>query len=255
LAALNVSKQRRLGRVRAALYVARAALRIPFWLTCPALGRRRHEAAFFADIASGFGIAVESSGEMSERAGTLFVMNHISWADIAVMLTLLDADFVARSDMQRWPVIGGLARRFDPVFVDRTSKSGSHSQVEAIRERLASGRSVILCAEGTTSDGGSILPFRTSLFAAADTAGVIQPVVLAYLAPDGSALPQRRQRDVAWIGDDDLLTGAARVARERTLARVTFLPPVAADTDRKALADTVRHHMLAAYAAALNRPR
>jgi lyso-ornithine lipid O-acyltransferase len=252
---VTARQPRRLGRVRAALTLARAALRVPVWLTCPQPHRRRHEAAFFQDIAAGFGIAVESHGEVSDHRGTLFIMNHISWADIAVMLTLLDADFVARADMQHWPVIGRLARRFGPVFVDRTRKRGSGRQVEAIRARLASGRSVILCAEGTTSLGESILPFRTSLFAAADSACVVQPLVLAYLAPDGSALPPRRQRAVAWIDDDDLLTGAARVAREHTLAQVTFLPPVAASTDRKALAETIRHAMLVAYAAALNRPR
>jgi 1-acyl-sn-glycerol-3-phosphate acyltransferase len=255
LAAVTQRQPRRLGRVRAVLSLARAALRVPVWLTCSLPQRRCHEAAFFGDITSGFGLTVERLGEISDHPGTLFIMNHISWADIAVMLTLLDADFVARSDMQHWPVIGRLARRFGPVFVDRTRNHDSGKQVDAIRDRLASGRSVILCAEGTTSLGESILPFRTSLFAAADSACVVQPVVLTYLAPDGTALPQRRQREVAWIGDDDLLTGAARVAREHTLAQVIFLPPVAARANRKALAETIRHAMLTAYAAALNRPR
>ncbi len=181
-------------------------------------------------------------------------MNHISWADIPVMMAILDADFVAKSDMLGWPVIGALARRFDPVFVARDNRHRSHAQADAIRARLCSGRSVILCPEGTTSNGASILPFRTSLFAAADAAAVVQPVILRYLMPDGAALAAERQREVAWIAEDDLVTGAARFAKFKILARVEFLPPISGMTDRKILAENIRQHMLAAYAAAPNRP-
>jgi lyso-ornithine lipid O-acyltransferase len=232
-----------------------AMLRIPIWLTAPQRQRRRHERAFFARILKGFGIVISQKGEPSPKAGTLFVMNHISWADIPVMMAILDADFVAKSDILGWPVMGVLARRFNPVFVARNAQRQSHAQSDAIRHRLNSGRSVILCPEGTTSDGTSILPFRTSLFAAADAAAAVQPVILRYLHPNGSILRPERQREVAWIGDDDLMSGTARVAKFKTLARAEFLSPVCNVTDRKALAEIIRHRMLAAYAAAPNRPR
>ena len=64
-----------------------------------------------------------------------------------------------------------------------------------------------------------------------------------------------RQREIAWVGEDDLVSGAARVARAGTLACVQFLSPHAAGGDRKVLADDVRQAMLRAYAAAANRPR
>ncbi|MBA4172787.1 MAG: hypothetical protein C0511_09075 [Hyphomicrobium sp.] len=246
---------RRFGRTRAARALAAAALRIPPWMISAAANRRSHERAFFKTINAGFGLTVEWRGTISQRPGTLFVMNHISWADIPVMLSLLDADFVARADLRDWPVIGRLAQRLGPVFVERQRKGSTQGQVAAIRERLTSGRSVILCAEGTTSDGSGILPFRTSLFAAADAAIAVQPVILAYLAVDGSALTPQRQREVAWIGDDDLVSGAARLARQKTLARAMFLPPSPKENDRKTLAAHVRQQMLEAYAAATNRSR
>ena len=181
-------------------------------------------------------------------------MNHISWADIPVILSILDADFVAKADMLGWPIIGALARRLGPVFVARNECHRSHAQADTIRARLKSGRSVMLCPEGTTSDGTRILPFRTSLFAAADAAAVIQPVILRYLQPNGTALPPDRQREVAWIDDDDLLSGAARLAKNETLARVEFLPPVIAMGNRKVLAENIQEQMLTAYAAAPKRP-
>lgn len=229
-------------------------LRIPIWLSVSQSQRRSHEQAFFASITNGFGIHIERNGALSTMPGTLYIMNHISWADIPVMLSILDADFVAKSDMIDWPIIGCLARRFKPVFVARNEQHRSHAQADAIRARLHSGRSVILCPEGTTSDGTSILPFRTSLFAAADAAAVIQPVILRYLQLDGTALPPARQREVAWIDDDDLLPGATRFAKYETMARVELLPPVIAMGNRKVLAENIRQLMLTAYAAAPNRP-
>jgi 1-acyl-sn-glycerol-3-phosphate acyltransferase len=250
--------KRRFGRTRAFAGLAKALCQIPFWLlTKPrSLQARMCERAFFARIAESFGIKTDVRGLTQSPPATLYIMNHISWVDIPVMMAILDADFVAKADLLDWPLIGRLARRFDPVFVTRHERHLCRGQVEAIRERLSRGRSVILCAEGTTSDGNSILPFRTSLLAAADEARCIQPVVLNYLTLDGRTLTCDRQRAVAWIDDDALLAGAARVAQERTLARVEFLSPVSpGGLDRKRLAETVRERMLAAYAAAPNRPK
>jgi lyso-ornithine lipid O-acyltransferase len=243
------------GRTRGAVSIALALCRVPFWLlTKPgSFSARTQEKAFFAQICKGFGIVVETRGNMNCEPGTLYIMNHISWADIPVMMKTIDADFIAKSDMLAWPVLGGLARRFNPVFVARNEQLRVQSQIEAVRARLKDGRSVILCAEGTTSIGTSILPFRASLFAAANTARVVQPVVLAYLSSNGHALSAARQRAVAWIDNDALLSSAMRLAYARTVAQVEFLPPVAADGSRKTLADTVRHLMLDAYAAAPKR--
>jgi lyso-ornithine lipid O-acyltransferase len=219
------------------------------------MSARRQARAFFSELVNSFGLSIEVEGQTSAEPGTLFIMNHISWTDIPVLMSILDADFVAKSDMLGWPVIGILARRLNPVFVARNQTHRSKDQAAAIRERLRAGRSVILCPEGTTSDGESILPFRTSLFAAADSARAIQPLVLRYLQADGQKLSPTRQREVAWIDDDELLSGAARVAREVTLAHLQFLPFVGCLRGRKQLAKDVRLKMLDAYAAAPNRPR
>ncbi len=238
--------------------LAWALRHVPLWMIrdpASVSGRRRAR-VFFAEVAKHFGIGIDVTGAISTEPGTLFVVNHISWADIPVMMAMLDADFVAKSDMLQWPLIGPLAGRLNPVFVARNHAYRSHDQVALMRERLRSGRSIILCAEGTTSDGLTILPFRTSLFAAAVEATQVQPVVIRYALPDGRPLTAKRQREVAWIDDDELLTGAVRMFREETLARLNFLNPVQPESfNRKQLAETVRQAMLSAYAAAPNRPR
>lgn len=194
-------------------------------------------------------------GECSRLPGTLFVTNHISWVDIPLLASALDADFVAKADMLRWPILGGLARRLNPVFVTRDRKSSAHAQADAIRQRLRAGRSVILCAEGTTSVGATVLPFKSCLFEAADAATVIQPLAIRYSAIDGTVLPPDRMREIAWIDDDDLLSGAMRVAKQRTLAQIMFLPPIPAIANRKMLAHAVWGLVESAYAAAPNLSR
>lgn len=248
--------RRYFGRIRAFAALAWAMARVPLWLWRQpgSPDARRHERRFFAAIVRGFGIRISVSGDRLSSPGTLYVMNHISWADIAVMMAILDADFVAKDTVAGWPVLGPLARRFDPLFVNRDQALRSSDQARAIRERLARGRSVILCPEGTTSDGTGILPFRSSLFAAADAACAVQPVMLRYLCPDGAPLDPARLREVAWIDDDALLPGAARVARMETLASVTFLAPLRT-ADRKALAQAAWTSIATAYAALPNRSR
>ena len=249
---------RMFGRTRAVGSLALALVRVPAWLCYrPKSSRaRHHEKAFFQTIVNGFGIQIEQSGIPLNSPGTLYIMNHISWADIPVMMTTLDADFVAKSDILRWPGIGALARRFDPVFVARDRRGQSRDQASMIRARLSAGHSVILCPEGTTSIGSTILPFRTTLFAAADAAGAIQPVVLRYLDANGGTLSPERMREVAWIGDDELLPSAMRFASNTVQANISFLPPVLVHPGgRKQMAQTVREQMLATYAAAPNLPR
>ena len=247
-------KRRRLGRVRAVAGLIRAALLLPPWLmkrpgtaAAAALHRR-----FFERVLRAFAISIELRGAPSAEPGTLFVANHISWADIPVLGSVIDAYFIAKADIADWPLVGKGARRLGTLFVQRERRHGVSAQADAIRERLAAGESVILFPEGTTSDGVELLPFRTSLFAAADAARHIQPVALVYAAPDGSALPPERLAEIGWVRDEALLPNAATLATAPTRAILCFLPPVdpRGFPDRKALANHAREAIRAASAEA-----
>lgn len=249
--------RRPLGRVKAVAALLQAAALIPFWLRerSGSAVARRYETAFFSRLLNGFGIVPMRLGKCSPLPGTLFVTNHISWVDIPLLASALDADFVAKANISDWPILGRLARRLNPVFVARHRRSSADAQADAIRHRLRSGRSVILCAEGTTSLGDTVLPFKSCLFEAADAATLIQPLAIRYCAIDGSTLPLARMREVAWIDDDDLLPGAMRVAKHWTLAQIMFLPPIPAIPNRKMLAQATWGLVEAAYAAAPNLSR
>ena len=65
----------------------------------------------------------------------LFVANHTSYLDIAVLGGLIDGSFMAKSEIASWPFFGWLAKLQRSVFVDRRARSTAQ-QRDAIAERL-----------------------------------------------------------------------------------------------------------------------
>ena len=108
-----------------------------------------------------------------------------------------------------------------------------------MRGRMAAGDSLILFPEGTSNDGTRELPFRTSFFAIADGARLIQPVSVVYDRLGGLPACRRDRPLFAWYGDMEIASHFWRLAR-RSGARVTVVlhEPFAPDRlpNRKALA-------------------
>ncbi|MEP2642835.1 lysophospholipid acyltransferase family protein [Roseobacter sp.] len=167
------------------------------------------------------------------------VANHSSWLDIFVLNASKRVYFVSKSEVAGWPGIGWLARATGTVFIRRT-RTQAAAQAAVFRTRLRAGHRLLFFPEGTSSDGGRVLPFKTTLFAAFFAEGLretleVQPVTVVYHAP-AHADP----RVYGWWGDMDfgshLLATLANTRRGRV--QVIYHPPlkVAAFDNRKALA-------------------
>src|SRR3954465_10396267 len=115
------------------------------------------------------GIRVCIIGRPTQARPVLFAANHISYLDITVLGSLLDASFIAKSEVAIWPLFGWLARVQRSVFIDRRARSTAH-QRDGIAARLAANEALILFPEGTSGDGGRLLPFKSALFSVADHA-------------------------------------------------------------------------------------
>jgi len=152
-----------------------------------------------------FGIKIVVRGKPSPTHPTLFVSNHSSYFDIIVLGSLFNCSFIAKADMIGWPLVGQLAKLQRSVFVDRKPANvGQHS--EEIAQRLKAGDSLVLFAEGTTSDGNRILPFKSSLLSVAEQAPpdmnlTIQPVSIIATRLDGMPLGRAMRPLYAWYGD------------------------------------------------------
>jgi 1-acyl-sn-glycerol-3-phosphate acyltransferase len=93
----------------------------------------------------------------------LLISNHLSYLDILVLSTLTPAVFVAKREVKSWPVMGFLAQLAGTVFIDRQRRTHVGEVNDEIETALAEGALVVVFPEGTSSDGKTILPFKSSL--------------------------------------------------------------------------------------------
>lgn len=191
------------------------------------------------------GLRITCRGGPDGRRPLMLVANHASWLDIVVLASLADVAFVAKAEVRHWPVFGWLARWQRSVFVDRSARKTTATQIDAIAERLDRGEIIVLFAEGTTSDGNRVLSFKSALFGAARASAarsdagsvLLQPVTIAYTGVHGLPMGRRHRFLAAWPGDVNLLPHLARVLRAGAIdATVSFGEPLPFDAsaDRKA---------------------
>lgn len=177
-------------------------------------------------------------GAPMEQRGAV-VANHSSWLDIFVLNAAQRVYFVSKSEVERWPLIGWLARATGTLFIARKGTEAKRQQA-LFEARLRAGHRILFFPEGTSTDALRVLPFKSTLFAAFYSHGLdeilqIQPVTVVYHAPPG-----QDPRYYGWWGDMDfashLLQTLATLRQGRV--EVIFHSPVAvADfTSRKALA-------------------
>lgn len=193
------------------------------------------------------GIRLKIDGAVARQQGVLLVSNHVSWIDITVLSAVAPVSFVAKQEVASWPFVSWLAKLQRSVFVDRARRSEVGDKANEILGRLAAGDHIVLFAEGTSSDGNSVIPFKTSLFAAAKPAGgapmgaavSAQTLALTYTKIYGLPLCRRGRHLVAWYGDMDLASHAWRLLGLGPIdANIRIGPPIPLDqfSDRKALA-------------------
>jgi 1-acyl-sn-glycerol-3-phosphate acyltransferase len=142
------------------------AITIPFF----AKERRLHARTAWLSRWSRFacrvvGIRVTTRGSMP-RSG-LLVSNHLGYLDVIVLSSIRPCVFVAKRDVAAWPLFGWLARAAGTIFVDRERRLASADVVDLVRDAVVGGSLVVLFPEGTSSDGSTVLPFKSSLLESA----------------------------------------------------------------------------------------
>lgn len=189
------------------------------------------------------GIRITVTGRPAEDRPLLLLSNHSSWLDIPVLASVAPVSFIAKQEVANWPVVGFLARTQRTVFVDRDRRHATGTQADAVAGRLSKGDIIVLFAEGTSSDGNKVLPFRSALVGAAqraigdDGVATLQPVAIAYTRMLGLPLGRQHRPRVAWYGGADLLPHLKRILSDGGVdVHVVFGPPqrLAARDDRKA---------------------
>lgn len=210
----------------------RAARRFPHWY-------HRH-------VCKILGVTLKIDGEVARDRPVLLVSNHTSWLDIPVLSAVAPVSFVAKLEVGGWPFVSALARLQRSVFVDRTRRQASGENAQEIANRLRQGDAIVLFAEGTSSDGNRVLPFRTSLFGAVGGLGdeltqrvAVQTVAVVYTHFRGVPVTRVDRPRIGWYGDMEMTSHAWGVLKSGGLtATIKIGTPVTLSdfADRKALA-------------------
>lgn len=207
-------------------------------------------------------VRVSVNGAVDARRPLLITANHLSWLDILVISSLFPVSFIAKSEVGEWPLFGTLARLQRSIFVERQKRGKTGEVSRKIAERLEGGDALVLFAEGTTSDGTRILPFRSALIGAAqaangaaDQGSFVQPLHIAYPRIGGLPTGRANHPFIAWYGDMDLLPHLSDLLTLPGIdCAVSVLPaePVSASgAERKALAKRLEQAIRLSHAAAL----
>jgi 1-acyl-sn-glycerol-3-phosphate acyltransferase len=163
----------------------------------------------------------------------LLVSNHLSYLDILVLGSLAPSVFVAKREIKSWPVFGWLTSLSGSVYVNREKRTHTGRAAEEIEAALHSGVLVILFAEGTSSAGKTVLPFKSALLEPATrhphslSVGLIQ-----YEIDDGDV-----GEEVCYWKDMTLVTHLINLLSKRSVrASVKLAPLHKGSANRKELA-------------------
>ncbi|MBN1474516.1 MAG: 1-acyl-sn-glycerol-3-phosphate acyltransferase [Syntrophaceae bacterium] len=96
----------------------------------------------------------------------VIVANHQSQYDIFVIYGWLGIDFkwVMKQELRKVPGIGIGCEKVGHIFIDRSNHEKALASLQAAREKIVNGTSVIFFPEGTRSKDGSLGEFKKGAF-------------------------------------------------------------------------------------------
>ena len=186
-----------------------------------------------------FRTEIQISGTVPKSG--LLVSNHLSYVDILVIASVTPAIFVAKREVKSWPVFGWFAKLAGTLFVDRERRTLVSQTANEIQEALDQGALVVLFPEGTSSNGETVLPFKSSLLepATRQTEALFASLI-QYQIDDGDV-----GEEVCYWKDMVLVPHLINLLSKRTIrASVRFTQLREGSTDRKELARQLHSEIL-----------
>lgn len=184
------------------------------------------------------GIQIEGQQPTRGEGGCFIIANHVSWLDVFVLNAIHPSQFIAKSEVRNWPVIGWLCRRSGTIFIERAMRQNTSTINQRVSLLLKQGACIGLFPEGTTTDGKQVGHFHSALIQPAIDAGVrLCPIALRYQNEEG-----KPSSTAAFIGDTTLVQSIWKILRCPHLnALMVFTPALpAAGENRRVLARTAQ---------------
>jgi 1-acyl-sn-glycerol-3-phosphate acyltransferase len=148
--------------------------------------------------------------------------------------------FLSKSEVRGWPVLGLLAACAGTLFIRRDRKADVARFDDSFARVVDQGVILGIFPEGTSTDGHQVLPFHSSLFAAAAAAAwPVTPAWIGYEVDEGSV-----ENDVCYWGDMTFSTHFRRLIKlDQVRATVIYGEALTGATDRKQMAKTLHRQV------------
>jgi 1-acyl-sn-glycerol-3-phosphate acyltransferase len=156
------------------------------------------------------GMKVEVVGNVPKRPFFL-VTNHVSYVDIPLLNLVTGGIFVAKKEIDNWPVAGSLVRNMGAIFIDRTNRRDIPRAGDDILKALDNNEGVIVFPEGVSAKGDEVKPFHSSFFEFASQANLdVSYAALMYETPEGGPTATEV---VCWWQDISFVSHLLRLLR------------------------------------------
>jgi len=112
---------------------------------------------------------------------SLYVANHTSYLDVVLLTAIVPPSvaFVAKKELSAVPFLSWFLKRIGTHFVERFRARSSINDLNAIKEAVRTGESVLFFPEGTFVEKNELLPFRLGAFLiAAETDTPVVPITI-----------------------------------------------------------------------------
>ena len=128
----------------------------------------------------------------------LAVSNHVSYLDVFSIASIMNSVFVANADrIEQSTLLGTATKLSGGIFVERKNRSRVQQDMESIKNVLDLGYNVVLFPEATTSNGDSLLPFKSSFFESALYAKAdVVPICINYRELNGGPITRENRDNV-----------------------------------------------------------
>jgi len=130
---------------------------------------------------SGAKVKVSGGERLNPDQIYVFISNHRSYLDTATLFVYTGRrlGLLAKKELLNVPILGYGMGFVNVMAIDRSNSERARATVAAATERIRSGRSFGVFAEGTRARPGEFLPFKKGAFYMAAQAGVpIVPVAI-----------------------------------------------------------------------------
>ncbi|MBQ7289322.1 MAG: 1-acyl-sn-glycerol-3-phosphate acyltransferase [Alphaproteobacteria bacterium] len=241
--------------IKFVLFWVMVVIQLPILILLPRRWAVQYMPVFMWVLVKLGGIKIVVHGKISDARPLMVVSNHISVFEIATFPFAFRGSFIAKKEMENWPLVGWVAKKFGVIFVDRRP-SHARDALAVVQKTVQTVKyPMILFPEGTTTNGAYVKPFKSTLFNFVENSNVtVQPMAMHYRYKDGTPIDEQTLADHFAYFDNAKMDMGPRCKRERSafgqvfhimmlggfMVEITLLPPPPlAGMDRKQIADVL----------------